>query len=453
MVHPSNLVRRAAATALLALVLFGGGSLLGRSAVHAAFTVRWVNINGGVVTPPGLGCMPAGYLHIQDAVNAANPGDRINVCAGTYVEQVIIAGAGKNGISLTSTIPRGAIIQAPASFGGNNDTSRRFQPVLSNDLVTISGAQGVSISRFVIRGPIPAGNACGLGGDVVADGGGAGVSVVNGASATVAENYITQMLPFPASSCDGGRGVFVHYGGSATIQGNFIDTYQLAGVEIDGELLLVGVVGTAATVTGNYIYGTGGSSPASGQFGIVVLGRNATLDASYNHIYNNVASGNGIGIVAQFGPSITATGNTLIGNEDGLDLLDGLASATITGNYAQGNRIDGMFIGQGVFESQASNHGMLTRNLLFSNGVFGIDVDTGGNTFTSNIAFSNPVLDCLDETTGGGTAGTANTWIGNQGSTSFPAGICSHNAVSFGVQQFAKAKAAAQHAKPHGFHH
>src|SRR5258708_19402230 len=33
----------------------------------------------------------AGFKHIQDAVNAASPGDEIRICKGVYVEQVKIS--------------------------------------------------------------------------------------------------------------------------------------------------------------------------------------------------------------------------------------------------------------------------------------------------------------------------------------------------------------------------
>src|SRR5438105_3249100 len=49
-------------------------------------TVRWVDLTAASL-PPGTGCGPmAGYKTIQDAINAASPGDTIHVCAGLYPE-------------------------------------------------------------------------------------------------------------------------------------------------------------------------------------------------------------------------------------------------------------------------------------------------------------------------------------------------------------------------------
>src|SRR5271170_432364 len=57
-------------------------------------------------------CPSAAYTTIQSAVNAANPGDRIHVCAGTYPEQVTI------NKSLTIDADNGALV-VPAAMTGN----------------------------------------------------------------------------------------------------------------------------------------------------------------------------------------------------------------------------------------------------------------------------------------------------------------------------------------------
>src|SRR2546426_2711053 len=69
-------------------------------------TTRWVNDDdpngGGYADPnPGTSCNDPGYQTVQAAVMNAGPGDRINVCPGTYTEEVTI-GAGKNNITLRS---------------------------------------------------------------------------------------------------------------------------------------------------------------------------------------------------------------------------------------------------------------------------------------------------------------------------------------------------------------
>jgi parallel beta-helix repeat protein len=55
----------------------------------------------------------------------------------------------------------------------------------------------------------------------------------------------------------------------------------------------------------------------------------------------------------------------------------------------------------------------------------GIEVDASGVRIRGNDARGNVSQGCLDETSGGGTAGTANTWSRNVGSpASSPAALC-----------------------------
>ena len=73
---------------LLVLAVLGLVAL-GSSSVSAA-TTRWVNEFDTSPNPPGTSCADAGYMTISAAVAAANPGDTIEVCPGTYLEQVMI---------------------------------------------------------------------------------------------------------------------------------------------------------------------------------------------------------------------------------------------------------------------------------------------------------------------------------------------------------------------------
>lgn len=58
-----------------------------------------------------------GYATIQDAVNAANPGELIEVCSGTYLEDVLIP-SGKDGLNIYSLDPANTIVSGPIGGGG-----------------------------------------------------------------------------------------------------------------------------------------------------------------------------------------------------------------------------------------------------------------------------------------------------------------------------------------------
>ena len=106
----------------------------------AAAATRWVN-DDGVAVPPGNSCNNPGYSTVQAAVNAAASGDRINVCPGTYREEVLIP-AGKNNLQLRSVQFWAAVIKAPALMLGP-----------TKSIVRVSGARGVTILAFTITGP------------------------------------------------------------------------------------------------------------------------------------------------------------------------------------------------------------------------------------------------------------------------------------------------------------
>ncbi len=75
----------------------------------------------------------------------------------------------------------------------------------------------------------------------------------------------------------------------------------------------------------------------------------------------------------------------------------------------------------------------LTNSTVSDNSVTGSGHDgvliedeggNGGNTVTGNVLQGSATYDCEDLTTGTGTAGTANSWTGNQAATSNPAALC-----------------------------
>ncbi len=58
-------------------------------------------------------CPTAAFTSVQAAVTAAAPGTRIEVCPGTYQEQVTVP-VGKNNLDLVSQKRLAAVIKAPA---------------------------------------------------------------------------------------------------------------------------------------------------------------------------------------------------------------------------------------------------------------------------------------------------------------------------------------------------
>ncbi len=112
--------RRGATGAALAVAAIATGT---PSPVFAAPTVRWVNdISASGYVAPGTSCTKPGYSTIQAAINAASAGDTVNVCSGTYVENVSINKANLRVLSTSGAAV--TIVRSPATLAVFTITQR-----------------------------------------------------------------------------------------------------------------------------------------------------------------------------------------------------------------------------------------------------------------------------------------------------------------------------------------
>ena len=88
-------------------------------------------------------CPNAGFSHIQDAVDAASPGDEIHICKGIYVEQVTIRKA------LSINADNGGILM-PSAMKANTTSLFDAAPIATALLV--ADTTGVSISGLTVDG-------------------------------------------------------------------------------------------------------------------------------------------------------------------------------------------------------------------------------------------------------------------------------------------------------------
>jgi nitrous oxidase accessory protein NosD len=331
-----------------------------------------------------LDCPNAQYTTIQSAVTAAPPGAMIKVCTGTYVEQVKIP-AGKDGITLWSVPDLAAVIKAP--------------PVMTSPkaIVTVSGAQDVTIRHFTITGP----------GGGLCDSLEYGVRVDTGGSAIITDNHITQIRDTPFSGCQNGVGVligrnFQNTSGAGTVVHNLIDNYQKGGVVVDGQLAANAPV-SHASVAYNEVDGIG-PTPVIAQNGIQVS-RGAFADVHHNVVKDNVYSlspffGEGILLYQISSAQTTIHHNDVYGNADGIGLYT-------TSNIEVGHN--------------------RSHDNVFYDGVFA-DSDTANNTIEYNDLFNNTEFDCDDISAGpyNAPALVANPWIQDLGYTENRPGLCKH---------------------------
>jgi hypothetical protein len=403
-------------------------------------------------TPADGDCPAAAYPTIQAAVNASGPGDTVKVCPGTYPEQVRIIGHNHDKLKLESLKPLQATIQWPTT---------ETTPFV---LVDMKMADGVTLRGFVMRGPFPA---CGSEGERHE-----GVLVENAFDEHIHHNHITMIESFvPAGrGCQGGDAVAIgrrsdpanpvtDLPASAHVDHNLIDEYQKNGIQAVNN-------GTFVDADHNEVTGSIQTQPHAASNGVVVF-RQAAATIRQNVISNNqftgslaLASSGGILLLGTPANSSRIDHNRIFGNDYGIDteLQDGLE---ISHNDVFQNRTDGIVlcgdIGQGCFgtvtqiivrKNDVMSNGtviggsgivllgagtnLLKSNHIENNGAIpddttdGIRVDSGStnNEILDNHMLNNITHDCHDSSAGGGTAGTANTWKGDQGQTENRPGLC-----------------------------
>lgn len=426
----------ALAIAALAVTALGGPA-------SAAGTTHWVD-DDGRAGPAGCGGNGAAKKTIQAAVNAAHAGDTVVVCPGEYTESVTV-GAAKDGLSIVGATYWTAKIIQPDGETGAGSYLLGIQP----------GARDVLVRGlvFVAKAPsrTPAGQLeCWLDAAIT----------VQGRDATILSNRINGR-GLTAGPCGYETGIRV--GGSmnvsgtapapsATISHNSVrDFYGQAITAIGG--------GVAATIERNSVrywhLGQQGRQPvaasrrpsASSRLaagpagpGLRAYGIALGLGASGTIYGNEVSSGPDarIGVAGAistpllgFGITIQDPGKLLISQNTVRRSYSGISLGGATGPKVRANVVTDSFYGIALQSVQAGG----VRNNQVGPGVYGISIDaflqnagplapSQGNRVISNTALGNVAYDCLDDTVGSGTAGTANTWSLNTGLVSYPSDLC-----------------------------
>jgi hypothetical protein len=371
------------------------------STTQAFAATHWVNDDAATSAPPGTSCERPGYQDIQPAVAAAAAGDTINVCPGTYPEQVVVETAAKSNLLIRSVVPLAARIQAPTVM----------EPV-HGDIVRIdNGARNVTLRSLVISGPLPDTLFCALQLR-------SGVRVKGGASANITGNVVTEIRSASPAlrGCQNGFAIaigrrFEGQVGQATILANRIDRYQKGGIYVDN-------AGSRATIRGNLVQGDGPNNVIAQNGmqisrGAVALVRDNLIR---EHAYfppvlpcvpgASCVTATGI-LLFEVNGSVEVDRNELRRNQDGV----GISMAT--GNQVSDNRIIG-----GIQPSEIPGSGA-------GNGIVA-ESDTAGNRIIGNFLRDNVEFDCRDDSVGPNNppALVANIWRDNDGRTENRPGLC-----------------------------
>jgi hypothetical protein len=343
---------------------------------------------------------------VQAAVDAASSGDVVRVCPGTYAERVLIP-RGKNNLSLRSTAVLGAVLKPPAAgVPWGRDPAA---------IVVVRGDHA-HIRGFRIQGPLNYAvlNQDGNEGDPChSHTHSSGIAVPEG-SATIDSNRITGIV----TPCGGGSGV--HIGdvdctftcreegetpAQAKVDRNVIDAYANSGVVTEGG---------SGVVQRNTIMGLGRDGSSSSFAGVDVIEGPLEPSPVVWTVRSNDVSGNryaGVNMLRGGAPFVV--GNRVHGNGTGLRVEFLIEQGELRGNYVFDN-------GTGIDLGSYEVHLLVRENRVRDSDEDGIHVTGERNRFFDNSSLGNGGLDCFDGSTGGGTAGTANTWARNVGVTDSP---------------------------------
>jgi hypothetical protein len=338
----------------------------------------------------------AHFPTIQLAVNSVYPGSTVEVCPGTYPEQVVI---NKN-LTLQGIVGSGedaAVILPPVGGLVANTTGLISGNPIAAQLLVIGGT--VSIINLTVDGT---GNGItGCAPDLQ------GILFQN-ASGTLNHVAVRNQVPGGALGvCPaGGESIFVEsLAGSSTVtvENSSVHNYNTNGITGNG-------AGTTLTVSSNYVQGSGVVSGGAVQNGIQ-LGYGAKGKITLTTVIDNVTAGGPpyatdiLLFDALENGGITVTSNVVGNSQTGIALeTDGDAGGANLGDVVS-----------------------VTSNKVFGTTGDAIDVCTNGNTVTNNTIFNNGNSGVhFDESCGvyyGGVTGTNNVGTGNTIVESTCAGI------------------------------
>lgn len=393
-----KVVVSAAAAALLLAVGVGAGS-----AGAAGQTL--------VVGQDPAQCPEATYSSIPAAVAAAFAGDTVKVCPGSYNSGGAIVIDKPLQLVGPGVSPAPGSLESCATPTAPDPSS---QAILESSGVTVGvRADNVTIEGFVFEGA-PSG------------GGTAVVTLPQFAGYTIRDNLFqneSQHIRFGSSGA-----------AASTVSGNCFRTNEFVPSPSRGGSAIVSSGVVNATFSGNAFYIvnrafaiTSGSPVFSTGLTITENSLRIGTLASFSGVSsstiqnNRVESGGGV-LLDGGNRQILIAANTISGGGLGISARQGELNSDIA---IIANTVSAMS-SAGISAPVGSLGNSLLAYNSSSNNAYGIWLQAGneGNRLQKNIARANSVYDCEDDTTGNGTAGTANTWSANRGETSSPRGLC-----------------------------
>jgi parallel beta-helix repeat protein len=378
-----------------------------------------------VVDNDGAECPQAEYITIQQAVAAAQAGDKILVCPGLYLGTVVVD---------TSDLR----IEAQAAPG---EVVLQGEGVAGELGFVLLNTTGVVLQGFTVQG---------FGRAQIRIQGGSGNTVRNNVTTGAVVNDGIQVTSSSANVVE-----------QNTSHGNLQDGIFIGRItDIPFEAASDNIIRHNETFNNRFGINLNGSGPGNVIFGnrahdntqrgIVNLNLSHGNEITYNHVFANGltaipgVAGVGVGINVANSSLVSVRNNRAEGNGASGITLTTAANNVVTHNLSDGNAASGVQLnaatgsvvennllvrnldGVRMFNNAAANN--IQSNHVWRSGRDGIraEATSGNNTIARNIVFNSVEHDAHDDSVGTATAGTANFWIDNHCGTENRLVLCDH---------------------------
>jgi hypothetical protein len=317
-------------------------ALLAVVAAPAVASAATVFVSHSPVVAGGKSCPEPNYNSVQAAITASPAGAKIDVCSGTYEEQLQIT---KSVSLLASGTPEVKLPAAPANSTTECGETLSAAPEQAGspvqDEIDICGAGvAVAVKGLAIDAAWPE-SACN---DNLY-----GVFVGDGASLSLSNSSILAAGPQPINGCQGGIGIEVGTGrttpaetGTASLSNVLVEGYQKNGINVIGK-------GSKATLKKVTVKGAGLTNVIAQNGFEVGEGAEASAGKSSfsDNRYEGANSATGM-IVFEETAGPTVSKSTFENDDLGIDYEEsGTATLTVTSSRFLGDTYDGVFLLEG----------------------------------------------------------------------------------------------------------
>ena len=391
---------------------FRNARVFGLASAFTIFVAVSANAAGTVFVG---GCGTPSFATIQDGVNHATAGSTVDVCPGTYPEQVSInKRLTLQGIAVGTA--NQAIVAAPAGGVVANTVSLTTGESIAAQ-IWVHDTTSVTISNLTVDGSGNGIGACSP--DLV----GVYYQDASGVANHVVARNQTAGLTSPLNGCQWGLGIFVQSGVSTftgkagtstvTVLNSSVHDFQKNGITGNE-------VGTTMNAILNQVRGQGPTTGAA-ENGIQIAdgaegeaSNNSVIDLIYSpcvSITDCAATANGILLFDSQGISVT---NNHVGNTQGGIAIVGDGASSADNQKISGNVLDGTLVFDGI-DMCGSNGGTISNNTVGGSGQSAIHLDStcttiggpaGGGASVSGNALNEGCAGILNGTAGNTISGS-----------------------------------------------